>query len=116
MECCKTKKDDGCCKDLKKNEIGHSSESQMKGGSFKMERRIFLWMAIGVLFLVALYLVFQAGSLNTESSISEVGGKIDTTGWTENEIMNYEMHGTIPARTQGKISASSGGTGMVGGC
>ena len=32
--------------------------------------------------------------------------------------MNYEMHGTIPARAQGKVSASSAsaGSGMVGGC
>ena len=30
--------------------------------------------------------------------------------------MNYEMHGTIPARLQGKIAANSAGTGMVGGC
>ena len=54
MECCETKKEDGCCKDLKKTE--------MKGGNFKMKRRMVLWTVIGILFLFALYLVFQAGS------------------------------------------------------
>ena len=67
-------------------------------------------MVIGVLCVVALFLTFKATTL----SVSETG-KIDTTGWTENEIMNYEMHGTIPARVQSTASASSG-TGMVGGC
>ena len=51
-----------------------------------------------------------------KSRISTTGavtstGSIDTTGWTENEKMNYDMHGTIPARFGG---GSSGG--MVGGC
>ncbi len=43
-------------------------------------------------------------------------GKLDTTGWTENEKMNYEMHGTIPARAQGSTPSTSAGSGMVGGC
>ena len=34
----------------------------MKGGNFKMERRIVIWAVIGVLFLFALYLTFQLGS------------------------------------------------------
>jgi len=38
---------------------------------------------------------------------------LDTSGWTADEIMNYEMHGIIPARAGG----SSGSPGqMVGGC
>ncbi len=41
-------------------------------------------------------------------------GTIDTTGWTENEKMNYEMHGVIPARAGGGTGSSS--SGMVGGC
>lgn len=28
------------------------------------------------------------------------GGSIDMTGWTENEKMNYEMHGILPSRLQ----------------
>ena len=53
-----------------------------------MDKKIIMWAVIGVLFLVALYLVFQAGSSATNST----GSAIDTTGWTEDEIMNYEMH------------------------
>ena len=79
-----------------------------------MDKKIIMWVVIGVLFLVALYLVFQAGSTSTGKSVSS-SGKLDTTGWTEGEIMNYEMHGTIPARA-GTTSASSGSSGMVGGC
>ncbi|MBI2004305.1 hypothetical protein HYS72_02460 [Candidatus Pacearchaeota archaeon] len=80
-----------------------------------MDKKIIMWVVIGILFLVALYLVFQAGSGSTGKSISS-SGKLDTTGWTENEIMNYEMHGTIPARVQESSSSSSSGSGMVGGC
>ena len=81
-----------------------------------MERRMVLWAVIGVLFLVALYLVFQAGVTGASVNTGSKSGAIDTTGWTENEIMNYEMHGIIPARagTTGASTASSGG--MVGGC
>lgn len=73
-----------------------------------------MWMVIGVLFLSVLFLTYKASNL-TGNAVAGSSGKLDTTGWTENEIMNYEMHGTIPARLQGKTSASSG-TGMVGGC
>ena len=88
---------------------------QMKGGNLKMERRIALWIVIGALFLFSLYFAFQAGATTGQSvSSSSNSGSIDTTGWTENEIMNYEMHGTIPARVGTTSTASSGG--MVGGC
>ena len=62
---------------------------QMKGGNFKMERRMMLWIAVGVLFLVALYLIFQTGSNFGAESI----------GSTTNAAAN---------------AASS--SGMVGGC
>ncbi len=75
-----------------------------------MNRQTILWIVIGVLFVVALFLVFQAGATGNVAK----SGKLDTTGWTENEIMNYEMHGTIPAKVSGGATSSSGG--MVGGC
>ena len=81
-----------------------------------MERRIVLWAVIGALFLIAVFFAFKLGSSGTGASISELNAKIDTTGWTENEIMNYEMHGTIPSRV-GKASTSAGSSGgMVRGC
>ena len=76
-----------------------------------MKKQAILWVVIGILFVVALYLIFQAGATGNATN----SGKIDTTGWTENEIMNYEMHGTIPARVQSGASSSSS-SGMVGGC
>jgi len=67
--------------------------------------------------LSTLFLMYKS---TTISGNSVAGGSenIDTSGWTANEIMNYEMHDTIPARLQGKVAASSAssGTGMVGGC
>lgn len=71
-----------------------------------------LWIIIGVLLVAVIYTVFFQGSA-TGNSVSN--DKLDTTGWTENEIMNYEMHGTIPTRFAGRASSSSG-SGMVGGC
>ena len=71
-----------------------------------------LWIVIGVLLVAVIYTVFFQGSA-TGNSVSN--DKLDTTGWTENEIMNYEMHGTIPTRLAGSASSSSG-SGMVGGC
>lgn len=40
------------------------------------------------------------------SGNAQQGGAIDTTGWTANEKMNYEMHGTIPARARASSAAS----------
>ena len=75
-------------------------------------QKVVLWAIIGILLLAVIYTVFFQVSL-TGNSVSN--GKLDTTGWTENEIMNYEMHGTIPARYSGSAQGSSG-SGMVGGC
>ncbi len=83
-----------------------------------MDRKFLMWIVIGILFLAVLFLTFKANSLGSTTGNS-VDGKIDTTGWTENELMNYEMHGVIPARFQGTgaASSSSGSSGgMVGGC
>ena len=82
-------------------------------------KNTFMWVIIGVLFLAVLFLTFKVASL-TGNTVAEKtsSDRIDTTGWTENEKMNYEMHGTIPARLQGKLGTSSvsSGIGMVGGC
>ena len=74
---------------------------------------MFLWAIIGVLLISVIYTVFFKVS-STGNSVNS--GEIDTSDWTENEIMNYEMHGTIPVRYQGQTVTSSTGTGMVGGC
>ena len=83
----------------------------------EVKKNSMMWIAIGILFLSVLFLTYKASSL-TGNAVAGSSGKLDTTGWTTNEIMNYEMHGTIPARAQGKVgtASASSGTGMVGGC
>ena len=83
----------------------------------EINKNTFMWIVIGVLFLAVLFLIYKTSNL-TGNAVAGGSGELDTTGWTSNEKMNYEMHGTIPARLQGKISASStpAESGMVGGC
>ena len=79
-----------------------------------MDKKIIMWIVIGVLFLSVLFLTYKLSSLTGKATAGS-SGKLDTSGWSENEKMNYDMHGTVPARLQGKAAVSSG-TGMVGGC
>ena len=80
----------------------------------EIKKSTLMWVVIGVLFLAVLFLTYKVSSL-TGNAVTD-SGKLDTTGWTENEKMNYEMHGTIPARAQGSTPSTSAGSGMVGGC
>lgn len=100
MDCC----DNRTSRDKEDN--GEESETREKN---------WIWLVIGVIFGVIVFFAFLLGSSSAEVSDSGLSGKIDTTGWTTNEIMNYEMHGTIPARA-GKISTTASSGGMVGGC
>ncbi len=74
-----------------------------------------------VLILVVVQ-AFQLATINkniTGLATGSVGlaeaGPLGLSGWTEDEKMNYEMHGIIPARAS-KSSSSTAGIGMVGGC
>lgn len=77
---------------------------------------------LGILVVVSIMQTLQLADIKGRVSATGLAigagssgtGQIDTSGWTENEKMNYEMHGTIPARIS-QSGASSGG-GMVGGC
>lgn len=86
-----------------------NTKHENKEKTIKMDRRIVMWVIIGILLIATIFLVVKASSIGS-------GGteKIDTTGWTENEKMNYDMHGTVPARVGG--GSSPGNTQMVGGC
>ena len=77
-------------------------------------KNIMLWAVIGVLLVAAIFLTVKASSLGAQTS--DENGKLDTTGWTSNEIMNYEMHGTIPARVASGGNSAPASGGMVGGC
>lgn len=76
-----------------------------------------------VLAVLALSVVqsFQIKSLksdisNIQGSVVQGSGALDTSSWTETEKMEYEHHGTLPARLQGNAPAPSNGAAMVGGC
>ncbi len=81
------------------------------------------YIVIGVIVILLLLSIFQTVQLNkltnqiTKNAVASsvaTGGKIDMTGWTADEKMNYEMHGIIPARVGS--GSSSRNTQMVGGC
>jgi len=83
----------------------------------EIKKSTLMWMVIGLLFLSVVFLMYKASTISG-NAVAGSSGQLDTSGWSENEKMNYEMHGTIPARLQGKVAASStsSGGGMVGGC
>jgi len=56
-----------------------------------MERRIWLWIAIGVLFIIVLFLVFKAGAGGATRTVAQTAG----------------------SAARSAVSSSSG---MVGGC
>jgi len=88
-----------------------------KGSNMKMY--IMVVMVVSVL-LVSVVQSFQIKSLkggisgNVVQSSGNVvqSGGIDMSGWTDDEKMQYEHHGTLPARLQ----QSSNQQNMVGGC
>ena len=111
MDCCNTKQ----------NTKKENREESVKGGKSMVEIRknTMIWIVIGILFIATIFLTFKASSTSLTGRTEKINtGTFDTAGWTSNEKMNYEMHGTVPARLQGKLAASSvsSGTGMVGGC
>ena len=81
----------------------------------EVNKNTLMWGVIIMLLLVVIFLTFDSSSL-TGNVIAGGSNKIDTSGWTDNEIMNYEMHGTIPVRAQGNSQGQSNSYGMVGGC
>ena len=61
----------------------------------------------------------SSGSPANGVATGSASGKLNTVGWTENEVMNYEMHGTVPARIQqgaAPAASSAGAPAQVGGC
>ncbi len=87
-----------CCGTDEKSEHAHDT-NKMKGGKSvkmgktKVENRIWLWVVIGALFIVVLFLVFKAGAGG--DVVKSAGGA---------------------ATSAAKTSAASSYGGMVGGC
>ncbi len=80
-----------------------------------MRNYLVLGMLIVTLVIVAMQ-SFQISAIKGQITGNAVaGGAVDMTGWTEDERMNYDMHGIIPARVKGS-AASSAAPQMVGGC
>ena len=74
------------------------------------------YILVGVVALVLLISVVQAfqikslGNKFAAKAINSQGG-LDMSGWTDDEKMNYEHHGVVPARLQQNTQQN-----MVGGC
>lgn len=87
----------------------------------KESRNYIMPAILGILLLIS---IFQAVQINAMKSITgnavkaisaPVGANgVDMTGWTEDEKMMYEHHGTLPDRLQQQGQPQE--TGMVGGC
>lgn len=78
----------------------------------EISKKALLWGVIAVLFLAVIVLTFKVSSTGAASN----SGELDMSDWTQNEIMNYEMHGIIPARAQQSGTPAPASGGMVGGC
>ncbi|MBS3095162.1 hypothetical protein J4231_00615 [Candidatus Woesearchaeota archaeon] len=80
------------------------------------------YLIVGLIVLLLAFAIFQSfqisklknGGLQTVTGNAAGSGAIDMTGWTEDEKMMYEHHGTLPNRAQGGNAQPS--SGMVGGC
>ena len=96
-------------------------KSHQKDGTDNKERKepLPVFMIIGVLLMGAVIVqAYNFTQINQVNSIlekqattlspsgSQGTGAINMSGWTDNEKMNYEMHGIIPARAQASATAS----------
>lgn len=50
----------------------------MKGGKAKMNKKVLLWVVIGALFLVVLYLVFAAGT-GSSAAVQGAGSAVQSS-------------------------------------
>ncbi|MBS3065898.1 hypothetical protein J4229_02520 [Candidatus Pacearchaeota archaeon] len=102
MDCCDTK-------DKNQEESAKDVNSMVE-----IKKSTLLWIVIGILLITTIFLTIKASSIGTTGAATT----IDTTGWTADELMNYEMHGIVPARASASSSSSASGVSsqMVGGC
>ena len=84
-------------------------------------------IVVGIIILILVVSIVQSFQINSLKDLIKTMGKsngggngggnggIDMSGWTDNEKMMYEHHGTLPSRVQGG-SRNSPSNEMVGGC
>src|SRR3989344_6813504 len=106
-----------CCK----QKSHHGNEECNKQEGAKQPPAVFL--VIGALLMAAVIVqaynftqISQVNSLvekqaTTLSLTGNAIGAMDMSGWTDNEKMNYEMHGIIPAGAQGGATAAAANSG-----
>ena len=120
----------------------HEKESHEKEESFSINTNQLALVGLAALFLMGAFQTWQLANtlatLNTQAAGANLSataslsgtanpqsGTLDMSDWTANEKMNYEMHGTIPARAQGTAAPSNttgtnnltqGLPSQVGGC
>lgn len=84
-------------------------------GVARMETNKLILVIGAIVLIVVIIQTIQISSLKSKFSgaTGSATKQLDTTGWTADEKMNYEMHGIVPARAQGSASPAPS---MVGGC
>lgn len=78
------------------------------------------YLVVGMVALILAITIFQSFQINAmknnqvvNEGSTNANGKLDMSGWTENEKMMYDHHGTLPSRLQKNAPQQSE---MVGGC
>jgi len=85
-------------------------ETENKG---KVKEYLLAGVVVLVL-LISVYQSFQISSIKNQITANAISSDvIDTSSWTEDEKMQYEHHGIMPARFQQSNKQSPN---MVGGC
>lgn len=75
------------------------------------------YLIVSMVVLILVLSVFQSIQINSlKEKLSTKSDGIDMNGWTDDEKMMYDHHGTLPARLQGGQSNMPQPSGMVGGC
>jgi len=66
-----------------------------------MNKNILIGAVVAIFLVIAIFQTVQIYNIKDSNKVTGnavSSGSIDTSTMTENEKMNYEMHGTIPAR------------------
>ena len=109
---------------MEKENMPDCCKSGKQPGDGKGNAMGFIAAILGILLVISILQAFQISALKsipTGNAVNAIAGGaagtaggINMAGWTEDEKMMYEHHGTLPARLE-QAPASSQAQ-MVGGC